>query len=127
MLQREEDRLTMEEEEALIVSQMSEPNETPEVKEQIAQVLREAYLKRFGSEPGSARKPDQNRLEQEEESDSSLDELEAKFGQDLAITSTVEAELKRDERERKDLERRKSGRSRVDSEERARQLRDAKE
>ena len=127
MLQREEDRLTMEEEEALIESQMSEPNETPEVKEQIAQALREAYLKRFGSEPGSARKPDQYRLEQEEESDSSLDELEEKFSQDLAITSTVEAELKRDERERKDLERRKSGRNRVDSEEHARQLRDAKE
>lgn len=61
-------------------------------------MLREAYLKRFGSEPGSARKPDQYRLEQEEESDSSLDELEEKFGQDLAITPAVEAELKRDER-----------------------------
>ena len=98
MLQQEQDRLTVEEEEALIEAQMSELNDTPEVKEQIAQVFREAYLKRFGSEPGSARKPDQYRLEQEEESDSSLDELEEKFGQDLAITPALEAELKRDER-----------------------------
>lgn len=114
MLQQEQDRLTVDEQEALIEAQMSELNDTPEVKEQIAQVLRETYLKRFGSEPGPAREPDQYRLEQEEESDSSLDELEEKFGQDLAITPAVEAELKRDERERKDLERRKSGKSRVD-------------
>jgi len=52
-LQQEQDRLTVEGEEALIESQMSELNDTPEVKEQIAQALREAYLKRFGSEPKS--------------------------------------------------------------------------
>lgn len=38
MLQRE-DRLTVQEEEAIIDSQLAELNEAPEVKEQIAQVL----------------------------------------------------------------------------------------
>lgn len=48
---------TLQEEEAIIDSQLAELNETPEIKEQTAQVLREAYLKKYGSEPGRCALP----------------------------------------------------------------------
>ena len=79
------------------------------------------------AEPGSARKADQHHSAPEDSendlSDSSLDRLEERFGQDLAISPAVEAEIKRRDREKMELEKMKSERSRVDSGERERQLR----
>ena len=145
-LQKEKDQLTVEEEEALISAQLREVNESPEVKEQIAQVLREAYRQRFGTEPtpsSSARKPamDSSYTKPVEDLDdlpsSELDELEEKFGQELEITSEGEYRLKGNEeqeeehKERKRLEKEEQAEKRkigkVDEQERERQRKATKE
>ena len=76
----QQERLTLQEEEDLIAMQMAELNKTQEVRDQIAAVLRNAYLEKYGSEPwpGGSKGPDQPESESEEmdregeESDSAL-------------------------------------------------------
>ena len=107
-MQEEEDKLTAEEEEALISAQLKEVNESPEVKEQIAQVLREAYRQRFGADPetGSAKKSSRSYKDPVDELDdlppSELDELEDRFGQSLEITPEDKTRLKGNERQEKE-------------------------
>ena len=107
-MQEEEDKLTAEEEEALISAQLKEVNESPEVKEQIAQVLREAYRQRFGADPerGSAKKSSRPYKDPVDELDdlpsSELDELEDRFGQSLEITPEDKTRLKGNERQEKE-------------------------
>ena len=95
---------------------MAELNETQEVRDQIAAVLRKAYLEKYGSEPGpsGSKGPDQpasesERADYEEElSDSSMDRLEEQLGQELDMPSEAEEELQRQDRERKKLRGRSS-------------------
>ena len=80
----QQERLTIQEEEDLIAMQMAEVNETQEVRVQIAAVLRNAYLEKYGSEPGPSggKGPEQSASEsegadyEEVQSDSSMDRLE---------------------------------------------------
>ena len=110
----QQERLTIQEEEDFIAMQMAELNETQEVRDQIAAVLRKAYLEKYGSEPGpsGSKGPDQPASEsegadyEEELSDSSMDRLEEQFGQELDMPSEAEEELQRQDRERKKLEKR---------------------
>ena len=117
--------LTIQEEEGLIAMQLSELNETQEVRDQIAAVLRKAYLEKYGSEPGpsGSKGPDQPASEsegadcEEELSDSSMDRLEEQFGQELDIPSEVE-ELKRKDRERKRREKKELEKKELERKER---------
>ena len=101
-------RLTIQEEQDLIARQIAELNETQEVRDQIAAVLRNTYLGRYGEEPGPSGSKGRNQPESEsgeeeyegEDSDSSLDRLADRFGQDL----DVHQELEKKELERKELE-----------------------
>ena len=110
----QQERLTIQEEEDFIAMQMAELNETQEVRDQIAAVLRKAYLEKYGSEPGpsGSKGPDQpasesERADYEEElSDSSMDRLEEQLGQELDMPSEAEEELQGQDRERKKLEKR---------------------
>ena len=117
---------TIQEEEGLIAMQLSELNETQEVRDQIAAVLRKAYLEKYGSEPGpsGSKGPDQPASEsegadcEEELSDSSVDRLEEQFGQELDIPSEVEEELKRKDRERKRREKKELEKKELERKER---------
>ena len=114
-LQRE--GLTIQEEKDLIATQMAELNEAQEAKDQIAAVLRNAYLEKYKSEPGpsGSKGPDQPASEpegadyEEQQTDSSIDRLEEQFGRDLDIPSEVEEELKK-----KDLEKRRHEREELE-------------
>ena len=119
----------------MISAQLKEVNESPELKEQIAQVLREADRQRFGADPepsSSAKRPDRSYTKPVDDLDdlpsSELDELEERFGQELEITPEGETRLKgneKQERERKErLEKEAQGKEKigkVDEQERERQ------
>ena len=131
MLQQQ-GRLTIQEEEDLIARQMAELNESPEVKDQIAAVLRNAYLEKYGSAPGpsGSKGPGQPASESEcanddeDQTDSSIDRLEEQFGQDLDISPELEEEI---HRTLNDLDRKKREKRGIDSEERERQRRATKD
>ena len=105
----EKDQLTMEEEEELIRVQLEEVQESPAVKEQIAQILRESYRERFGTYPepsSSSKMPSRSHKDPVDELDdlpsSELDELEEKYGQSIEVTSEGQARLKGSEKQEKE-------------------------
>ena len=130
---QQQGRLTIQEEEDLKATQMAELNEAPEVKNQIAAVLRNAYLEKCGSEPGpsGSKGPGQPASESEyanddeDQTDSSIDRLEEQFGQDLDIEPELKEEIHRTLNER--LESKKREKRGIDSEERERQRRATKD
>ena len=99
---QQQGRLTMQEEEDLIAVQMAELNESPEVKNRIAAVLRNAYLEKYGSEPGpsGSKGPAKPASESEsanddvDQTDSSIARLEEQFGQDLEIEPELQEEMR---------------------------------
>ena len=133
---QQQERLTVQEEEDLIAAQMAELNESPEVKNQIAAVLRNAYLEKYGSEPGPsgskgpARPPAKPASESEsanddDQTDSSMARLEEQFGQDLDIDPELQEVIHQTLTERRESKKREEGK--IDSEERERQRRATKD
>ena len=135
---QQQERLTVQEEEDLIAAQMAELNESPEVKSQIAAVLRNAYLEKYGSEPGPSgskgptRPPAKPASESEsanddedDQTDSSIARLQEQFGQDLDIEPELQDVIHQTLTERRESKKREEGR--IDSEELERQRRATKD
>ena len=133
---QQQGRLTVQEEEDLIAVQMAELNESPEVKNQIADVLRNAYLEKYGSEPGpsGSKGPAKPASESEsanddddddDQTDSSMVRLREQFGQDLEIEPELQDVIHKTLTERHESKKREEGR--IDSEERERQRRATKD